>query len=55
MFQKLSAEYLGLRLTKSQMEECQSVVRAEISTYTTVPVQHTKQIVSSKSAICSLQ
>ncbi|KAK6640490.1 hypothetical protein RUM44_012185 [Polyplax serrata] len=54
-FQKLIAEYLGVKLSKAEIEEHQSVVKAEISTYSDLPVQPVRPMSTSRSSICLLQ
>ncbi|KAL0267070.1 UNVERIFIED_CONTAM: hypothetical protein PYX00_009437 [Menopon gallinae] len=55
-FQKTAAEYLGIKLTRSEIEEQQPVVRAEISTHSNIPLQPVRNSLQhSRSSICTLQ
>merc|ERR1719273_2956496 len=54
-FQKIAAELVGIRLTKAEQEQQQTVVRAEIVTYPQHQLSNNPQSSSVKTAICSLQ
>ena len=54
-FQKIAAELLGIRLSKTEQEQQQAVVKAEIVTYRQDRLQANPSTSNVKTAICSLQ
>ena len=54
-FQKIAADLLGIRLSKTEQEQQQAVVRAEIVTYRQDKLQANLGASNVKTAICSLQ
>lgn len=55
-FQKMMADFLGVRLTRSQVEEFHQVVKAEISTHSSYPPPSVPRApVPSSSSVCVLQ
>ncbi len=54
-FQKIAAELLGIRLSKADQEQHQTVVRADIVTYRQERLNQGQSTASVKTAVCAIQ